>query len=138
MSIFDVEYIPPDSTVFTEDNSGEANIDLSHIIGQENAVVKMQGYNPTVLGKQKSNPWEYEKETRILSALSSSEFNDWEYIDLQLKDEIFRNLRIVLSPWDDGNLRRQVEQVIKNSGLPEDIMESITIDDSVLKGTLNF
>lgn len=70
----------------------------------------MQGYNPTVLGKQKSNPWEYEKETRILSTLSSPAFKEWDYIDLQLHDEVFRGLRIVLSPWDDGTLRSRVEE----------------------------
>lgn len=138
ISVYDVEYVAPDDAVFLEDNSGEANIDFGPITGQERAVVNMQGYNPTVLGKQKSNPWEYEKETRILSTLSSPTFKEWDYIDLQLHDEVFRGLRIVLSPWDDGTLRSRVEEIIQNCGLPADIQESITIDDSALKGTLNF
>lgn len=96
--------------VFSEDNSGEANIDFGPVTGQVGAKVNMQGYNPTVLGKQKSNPWEYEKETRILSTLSSPAFKEWDYIDLQLHDEVFRGLRIVLSPWDDGTLRSRVEE----------------------------
>lgn len=138
ISVFDVEYVSPDSPVFTEDNSGQADIDFSHITGQEEAVVKLQGYNPTVLGKQKSNPWEYEKETRILCTLSNPTFSEWDYIDLQLYDEIFRGLRIILSPWDDGTLREKVKEIISSSGLSSEIIDTITIEDSVLKGTLNF
>lgn len=138
ISIFDVEYISPDSSIFTEDNSGKVDIDFSRITGQEKAVVKLQGFNPTVLGKQKSDPWEYEKETRILSILSSPIFKEWDYIDLQLHNEVFRGLRVILSPWDDGTLREQVKEIISNSGLPSDIMASISIEDSALKGTLNF
>ncbi|SCG87345.1 Uncharacterised protein [uncultured Clostridium sp.] len=138
ISLFDVEYVKPESPVFTEDNSGKANIDFGLITGQDKAVVKMQGYNPTVLGKQKSNPWEYEKETRILSTLSNSTFKEWDYIDLQLHEEMFRGLRIVLSPWDEGKLKNKVEEIIHSSDLSFDIMNSITIVDSFLKGTLNF
>lgn len=138
ISVLDVEYVSPDSTVFTEDNSGQADIDFAHVTGQEKAVVKLQGFNPTVLGKQKSNPWEYEKETRILCTLSNPTFNEWDYIDLQLHNEAFRDLRIILSPWDDGTLRKQVEDIIFSSGLPSDIITSIVVKDSALKGTLNF
>lgn len=138
ISVLDVEYVSPDSSVFTEDNSGQADIDFGHVTGQENAVVKLQGFNPTVLGKQKSNPWEYEKETRILCTLSNPTFKEWDYIDLQLHSEMFRGLRIILSPWDDGALRSKVEEIVSSSGLPSDIISSIVIEDSALKGTLNF
>ena len=138
ISVLDVEYISPDSAIFTEDNSGQADIDFGHVTGQENAVVKLKGFNPTVLGKQKSNPWEYEKETRILCTLSNPTFKEWDYIDLQLHSEMFRNLRIILSPWDDGSLRKQVEEIISSSDLPSDIIASIVVEDSALKGTLNF
>ena len=138
ISVFDVEYVSPDSSVFTEDNSGQADINFGPITGQEKAVVKLQGVNPTVLGKQKSNPWEYEKETRILCTLSCPVFKEWDYIDLQLGDEVFRGLRVILSPWDDGTLREQVKEIICSSGLSSDIVDSITIKDSALKETLNF
>lgn len=137
ISVLDVEYTSPDSSVFTEDNSGQADIDFSHVTGQENAVVKLQGFNPTVLGKQKSDSWEHEKETRILCTLSNPAFKEWNYIDLQLHSEMFRDLRIILSPWDDGALRNEVEEIISSSGLPADIIDSIEIEDSALKGTLN-
>lgn len=138
ISVFDVEYVSPDSSVFTKDNSGRADIDFGHITGQGKAVVNLQGFNPTVLGKQKSDPWEYEKETRILCSLSSPAFKEWDYIDLQLHNEVFQGLRVILSPWDDGTLREKVKEIINNSGLPSDIVDSITIEDSALKGTLNF
>ena len=138
ISIFDVEYIPIYSDVFTEDNAGEASVDFGKVTGQNDATVVIQGYNPTVLGKQKSNPWDYEKETRILSTLSNQQFSDWEFVDLRLKPEIYSGLRVMLSPWDDGTLRSKVEEIINNSGLPSDIIESIEIVDSGLKGKLNF
>lgn len=138
ISVFDVEYVSPDSSVFTEDNSGRVDIDFGHITGQGKAVVNLQGFNPTVLGKQESDPWEYEKETRILCSLSSPVFKEWDYIDLQLYNEVFQGLRAILSPWDDGTLREKAKEIINNSVLPPDIVASITIEDSALKGTLNF
>ena len=137
ISIFDVEYVSPDSGIFTEDNSGKSRIDFSKLTG-EDVTVEMNGYDPTVLGKQKSNPWEYEKETRILSTLSVPDFSQWDYIDIRLNEEIFRGLKVVLSPWDDGSLRERVEEIIHKSGLSENIMDTIKVEDSVLKGSLNF
>lgn len=93
----------------------------------------MQGFNPTVLGKQKLNPWDHAKETSILCTLSNPTFKEKDYIDLQLHFEMFRGLRIILSPWDDGKLIEKVEEVILSSDLSEDIIPSITIKDSALK-----
>lgn len=138
ISIFDVEYVPINSEVFTEDNAGEVSIDFGKITGQENAKAVMKGYNTTVLGKQKSKPWDYEKETRILSTLSNPYFKEWNYIDLRLKSEMFRDLTIVLSPWDDNTSKEKIETIVENSGLPSDIIDSIRIMDSSLKGKLNF
>ena len=138
INVFDVEYVEHDSAVFTKDNSGRTHIDFSKISGQKSAVIEMQCYDPTVLGKQKSIPWDYERETRILSTLSIPTFNEWDYIDLLLHDEIFRDLQIILSPWDDGELRGKVQEIIQSSNLSEDISTSISVKDSFLKGTLNF
>jgi len=135
--MFDVEYVPADSEVFSDANDGDSSIDFSKVTGLNDTSVIIHGYDPTVLGKQKSNPWEYEKETRILCALGGDSFDKWDYIDLRLKPEIFRGLSIILSPWDDGELRTKMLEIINNSSLPEDIKESITIKNSVLKGTLN-
>lgn len=137
VSIFDVEYVPPNSEIFTEDNSGKSRIDFSKLTGQD-TTVEMNGYDPTVLGKQKSNPWEYEKETRILSTLSVPDFSQWDYLDIRLNEEIFRGLKVILSPWDDGSLREKVEKIICESGLSEEIIDTIKVEDSALKGSLNF
>ena len=51
------------------------------------SVVEMKCYDTTVLGKQKSDPWDYEKETRIMSVLSLPYNRNWEYLDLRLKPE---------------------------------------------------
>lgn len=136
--MFDVEYVPVDSDVFTERNDGESAVDFGRITGQENARVTMHGYDLRVLGKQKSKAWEYENETRILCSIAGGPFNNWNYIDLRLKPEIFRDLKIVLSPWDDGNAKAAVQKIIDECALPDEVKNSISIVDSALKGTLNF
>lgn len=138
ISMFNVEYVPLESSIFSVDNTEKVNIDLEPISGQKNSFVTIQGYDPTVLGKQKSNPWDYEKETRILVTLSDPSFSGWDYIDLRLKPAIFKNLKIVLSPWGDDSLREHVEKIIRECSLPQEIKDSITIVDSGLKGKLNF
>lgn len=135
--MFDVEYIPATSDVFTKEYADTVNVDFSKV-GESGSVIKMEKVDPTVLGKQKSNPWDYEKETRIMSVLSGEQFPGWEFIDLRLKPEIFRNLTIVLSPWDDGDLKDKVLEVISSCSLPEDIKDSIVVIKSVLNGKLNF
>lgn len=138
LMMFDVEYVPCSSEVFTKENAGETQIEFGKITGQSNAVVTIQGYDSTILGKQKSNPWDYEKETRILSSLAGAQNPDWDYIDLRLKPEIFLGLKIILSPWDEGGLRENVQAAIDASPLPQEIKDTIVIVDSALKGKLNF
>lgn len=136
--MFDVEYVPCSSEVFIKENAGEAQVDFGKFSRQDNAVVTLQGHDPTILGKQKSDPWDYEKETRILSSLAGLQSPGWNYIDLRLKPEMFRGMRIVLSPWDEGTLRGSVQAAIDASPLPQEIKDSIVITDSALKGKLNF
>ena len=138
ISIFDVEYVPNDSTVFTEDYSGKATVDFGLVTGQENAIAELKKYDTTVLGKHKSDSWEYEKETRILCSLSIPSFKEWNYVDLRLKPEMFHGLTIVLSPWDDDTSKERVKSIVINSSLPTDIIKTIKIVDSNLKGKLNF
>lgn len=137
MQIFDIEYVPVNSSIFEDDNSGEITVDFGNISGQEDDKLKCQGYDPTVLGKQKSDPWDYENETRILCTLSSQRFDKWQFIDLRLKSEMFRNLTIILSPWDTGVLFKNVTNAIENCSLPQEIKDSIVVKNSGLKGKLN-
>ena len=135
--IFDVEYENQESPVFTKDYSGVASITFEQEIGQSTDDIKLPCYNPTVLGKHKHLQWGPENETRILIELSDPTFKGWDHIDLQLYDEAFRNLQIILSPWDDGTLRNKVKKIIKSSGLSPEIADSIVIVDSSLGEKIN-
>ena len=64
--------------------------------------------------------------------------NVGEWIDLRLKDEMFRDLIIIKSPWEDESLQGEIEAIIQNSELADDVKASIRIKDSEVKGTLNF
>lgn len=96
--MFDVEYVSCKDDIFTSSYDGNTNVEFGRIMNQNMPALSIKGFDPTVLGKQKSNPWEYEQETRILCALSGDQKPGWEYIDLRLKPELFRGLTIILSP----------------------------------------
>ena len=131
VSMFDIQYIPTDDPEFTRQYSGEATIE----VGGE--TVPAIAYDTATLGRKKSNPWEYEHETRIMVSLKGNE-SVGEWIDLRLKDEIFRDLIIIKSPWEDNSLQGKIENIIRESTLPEDVKASIVIKESEVKGTLNF
>ncbi len=109
---------------------------MDKITGENNSVKDVNIYDPTVFGKYKTDDWAIEQETRILSSLLYTKFDKWKYIDLNLYDEFFRGLTIVLSPWDKGSLKEEVEDILNNSNLPSDILNSISIRDSVYKNKL--
>lgn len=140
IEVFDVDYVPTDSDVFTSDFSGTIDIDISEFSSNPEQTVwnDIKAFKPDCLGKQKSNPWSDERESRILCCLNNQEFSEWAYIDLRLRQEMFRDLVIVLSPWDDGELQSQLEDIIKRSILTDEIKKSIKIEKSGLEGTLNF
>ncbi len=137
ISMFDVEYVPAESSIFKEDFSSTTSISFGKDDERENEISDLKMYKPGVLGRQKSNPWDYELETRIMSILKDQEFSAWEYIDLRLKDEVFRDLIIVLSPWIGEAHEEEVKRIINDSALSIDIKESIKIVNSVVEGTLN-
>lgn len=136
VEVFDVEYRSNESKELTQDYSGEAHLHLDKITGIDNSIVSVKTYDPTVFGKYKTDDWTIEQETRILSSLFYTKFDKWEYIDLILYDEFFRDLTIVLSPWDKGSLKKEVEDILNNSNLPSDILNSISIRDSEYKNKL--
>jgi len=133
MTIFDVEYVPLDSKIFYKKNSQNMEISLS-----SNNTHIIPAFNTIELGKHKSNPWEYEHETRILTTLWNQKLNKWNYIDLRLKDEIFRDLQIILSPWVDDENKNKIVEILDKSKLPNDIKNSITVCHSGLEGKLYF
>lgn len=138
VQIFDVEYVSVNHEVFTEDHSGVTTISFSDESGVVAPETKMQAFDSTCLGKQKSDPWKVDEETRIMCCLGNQNFKEWDYIDLRLKDEIFRDLTIILSPWAGEQERCEIEAFVNEWKCNEDIKNSITIVDSSLKGTINF
>lgn len=136
VEVFDVVYKSKKSKEITQNYSGKADLHLDKITGENNSVKNVNIYDPTVFGKYKTDDWAIEQETRILSSLLYTKFDKWKYIDLNLYDEFFRGLTIVLSPWDKGSLKEEVEDILNNSNLPSDILNSISIRDSVYKNKL--
>lgn len=49
---------------------------------------------------------------------------------------MFRGLTIIMNPWADENFEARLSEIIKNSTLPQDIKDSISIQRSVVDGTV--
>ena len=64
--------------------------------------------------------------------------NVGEWIDLRLRDEMFRGLIFIKSPWEDETPQEEIRAAIQSSELSEDVKASIRIKDSEIKGTLDF
>lgn len=136
IEMFDVVYVPYDDQVFTNDYSDVTNLNF-----YGNILKDIKAYDINSLGKYKSKEkWEIEQETRILSRLDPTQLSNLNYIDLRLKDEIFRDLVIIVSPWVDleiqQDVQQQIQQIIESSSISNEIKSSISIIQSELKGTL--
>lgn len=140
IDVFDVEYLPSDDSTFSENYSGKADIDftkLSSDISKPQILSGIKIFSPSCLGKQKSNPWEYEGESRILCSLKNPDFDQWNVIYLRLKEEIFRDMTVVLSPWLSADLEDKVKEVIADSPISDVIKATIQIEHSVLENSIN-
>lgn len=138
LEMFDVEYLPAETDEFTKDYSGEITVyfDEKNLSANPSKIDGIMAYEPNCLGKQKSNPWEGEYESRILCCLEQPEFDKWDYIDLRLKEEIFRDMTIVLSPWLSLDLEENVKKIIEDSPIKEEIKQTIKIEHSILENTI--
>lgn len=139
IEMFDIDYVPAKSGIFTHDYSGKCDIDFGKFASSDAQPVlsEIETFSPDCLGRQKSNPWDYERESRILCCLGFQNFSEWKFIDLRLKEEFFRNLVIVMNPWEKSNLQSNIQEIIDSSPLSDGIKATITIMHSDLKGTLN-
>lgn len=140
IDIFDVDYLPANDSTFSDDYSGEAEIDFTNVSNDTSSPQILSGikvFKPSCLGKQKSNPWDYEGESRILCSLKYSDFNKWDFIDLRLKEEIFRDMTVVLSPWLSTDLEDKVKAIIAASPISDEIKATIQIEHSVIEGSIN-
>ena len=138
LEMFDVEYLPIKDEVFTKDYSDKITVDFNALNATANmaTLTGITAYDPNCLGKQKSRPWDIESESRILSCLKYQEFKDWNFIDLRLKEEFFRDMVIVLSPWLSPELENDVRKLIAESPISDEIKSSIRIEHSELEGTI--
>lgn len=140
IDVFDVDYLPANDSTFSDDYSGEANIDFTNVstdTSRPQILSKVKVFKPSCLGKQKSNPWDYEGESRILCSLKCPDFNEWNFIDLRLKEEIFRDMTVVLSPWLSADLEDKVKAIIEDSPISDEIKATIQIEHSVVEGNIN-
>lgn len=140
IDVFDVDYLPANDSAFSDDYSGEADIDFTKVAANPTDKSILSGiriFKTGCLGKQKSNPWDYEGESRILCSLSSKDFDKWNFFDLRLKEEFLRDMTIVLSPWLSPDLEAKVKEIIENSPISKEIKNTIQIEHSVVEGSIN-
>lgn len=140
IEVFDVDYLPANDSAFSDDYSGKADIDFTKVAANSTDTQILSGikiFKTWCLGKQKSNPWDYEGESRILCSLKVQDFDKWNFLDLRLKEEIFRDMTIVLSPWLSSDLEDKVKEIISNSPISDEIKRTIQIEHSVVEGSIN-
>lgn len=91
----------------------------------------------TMLGKVKTNNWKYEEETRLMCTANLLDYKkEVEYILVRVKDEIFRDLEIVVNPWADDIFVSRIEKLIQKTCFPDDIKKSIKVVRSELDDLL--
>lgn len=137
IEMLDVEYLPSDDEAFVKDYSGIAEVDFGEYLIDEDKKKQLECFLPDCLGRQKSLPWSYEEESRILCCLNQQDSSKWDFIDLRLKDKIFKDLIIVMNPWADKELENKIIEIIEDSTLDEKVKSSIRIIHSELEGTIN-
>jgi hypothetical protein len=91
-------------------------------------------YDPTNIGKHKTIHWEYEQETRIICTLNLASESLFQHIFLRLKEQIFQDLEIIMSPWASKGFEKDVKKLIESSSLSDNIKASIRIVSSELYG----
>ena len=58
-------------------------------------------------------------------------------MDLRFKDDLFRNMKIILSPWVSEEAYNELRQMIEDWNISDEIKQTIKIQRSVVEGTLN-
>lgn len=130
----DIKYISDKDAYTNDSHAGYSNVNFGKYASNPNDSSRMlKTFDTDVLGREKvADPWTVEEESRLLFILSSQSWEKWQYIDIRLQDEFFRNAEIILSPESDAHLREKVEAIISNSGIEDEIKDSIRIKDSEL------
>lgn len=135
LELIDVQYLPVDHEVFTQHYSSLANLHFGP--DESYPAINTTQYHPHNLGRHKTETWNIEYESRILCGSFLQDFDKWPYIDLRLKEEIFRDLIIITNPWAEKNFIKEICDLVRNSPLTDDIKSSITIQRSNEEGKIN-
>lgn len=122
----DIEYLTADDPVFHQEY---ARVEMTN-------VGKVNYCDIRKLGINKTRSWDYEKETRIICRLRINQIGDIEWIFLRLKDEFFRNMKIIMNPWADEENYKEIANIINNAQLNENIVNTFKIEKSELSGML--
>ncbi len=135
IKIFDPPYVDKGAEEITGQYKLKTSVEFPGKRGSTS--MKMNAYESSILGKHKCDCWKKECETRIMSVIESPlKHGKWEFIDLRLKEYIFYELIIVLSPWNNEKLKNQIENIIAKAKLSDKVKNSIKIRDSNLKGKI--
>ncbi len=131
ISVFDIQYFPLNNEVFTRDYSRNASVTWGE---ENNTYYDVPIYDPTNLGKHKTEHWEYEQETRLMCTTDKQDFSGCDFIDLRLHESFFANMIIVMCPWAEDGLYNEINNMIGKSALTKEIKDTIKIVPSELYG----
>ncbi|WP_313128479.1 hypothetical protein [Anaerocolumna sp.] len=126
----DVKYLPISDEVFTKDYKRFTKFKSS----EEDLGIELPVYDPTNLGRHKTNHWDYEKETRIICIMSRNDESFFQHIYLRLKEKIFQDLEIIMNPWAPKTLATDIQDLLDKSSLSGAIKKSVKITKSELHG----
>lgn len=130
ISMYDIKYKANDDQVFNRNYLNEDGI-----IHLESETLKGSIYDLRSLGHYKTAEWKNEHETRLMFSLSPTDhFNKNSFHEnqfyIRLKEEIFRDLTIVLSPWFSYNLKDSVDKIIFDSPISDKLKDTIKVEYS--------
>lgn len=132
-SLCDIKYLPISDEVFSQRNKHN----VSFVINKEGETLDLPTYFPDSLGKHKTEHWAHEDETRIIVQLFPYEQHYFDYIDIPFREEILRNLEIVLSPWCSKNEKRNIREIVSSASIDGNMKATIDIHDSELYDQIN-
>lgn len=136
--MFDIEYDEKNNINSKQNITSESYIPNPEQIMQGKAFPYAKyRVDATTLGRVKTINWKYEEETRLMCTANLMDSKkEVECLFVRVKDEIFRNLEIVVNPWADDILVGKIEKLIQKTRFSDEIKKSIKVVRSELDGLL--
>jgi len=126
----DVEYLDIENEAFTRSYEEDASL-----VAESSVIAGVHVYDARTIGRQKTVNWAYEDETRIICRMKPMEkYHD--FLLLRLKDEVLRNMVVIVNPWASEDFVNEVKDMIAKCTLPEEIRGTITVQRSELDGLI--